>query len=114
MPECSRAVENESGLVDEEERITLFVSVTMACIRYVEISVRSSVSVSGDFVGNGRESKQTGDFGADEECTAILQSSTPANMSRRGCMSLRKARAISCYFTVELDLKGNLVETHHL
>lgn len=62
MPEPSRVAENESGLVDGEERITLLVRIIMACIRYVEISVRSMVSVGGDVVGNGRESRRTGDF----------------------------------------------------
>jgi len=62
VPESSRAAENKSGLVDGEERITLLVRIIMACIRYVEISVRSMVSVGGGVVGNGRESSRTGDL----------------------------------------------------
>jgi hypothetical protein len=62
VPGSSRAVENESGLVDNGERITLFMRVIMACIRYVDISVRRTVSVGGAVIGNGRESRRTGDF----------------------------------------------------
>jgi hypothetical protein len=58
VPGSSRAAEKES--VNDKEHTTLFVSVIMACSKYVEIRVRSIVSVGGDMIGNGRESRWTG------------------------------------------------------
>lgn len=45
MLDSTRAVKNESGVVvvDDEEDIAICVKEIIACIRYVEISVRSSV-----------------------------------------------------------------------
>jgi hypothetical protein len=52
-------VENESAvtIVDDEEDIAICVKEIIACIRYVEISVRSTASSGECSIGNGRESR---------------------------------------------------------
>jgi hypothetical protein len=52
-------------IVDDEEDVEIRVKEMIACIRYVEIGVRSTASASECIIGNGRKSRQTGDFGVE-------------------------------------------------
>jgi hypothetical protein len=88
VPDSTKAVENESTViaVDDEEDIALCVKEIIACIRYVEISVRSTASVGGGIIGNGRESRRTGDFEVEAQWADALGSGTPSRANRRACM----------------------------
>lgn len=55
--EPRKVVGNEFGVVDDEEDIVMCVRDIIACIVYVEISMRSTVSASGNIISSGRESR---------------------------------------------------------
>lgn len=86
----------------------------IACIRYVEISVRSATSAWGGIVGSGRESRRTGKFEGGTDWADTSESGTLSKASRRACMLPRKGRVVLCYFTVELNSQENSFITHHL
>jgi hypothetical protein len=88
VSDSTRAVENESVeiIVDDEEDMAICVKEIIACIRYVEISVRSAASSGECIIGNGRESRRTGDIEVEVQWADALGSGAPSKASRRACM----------------------------
>jgi hypothetical protein len=76
-------MENESSVVIvDDEDIAMCVKKIIACIRYIETSMRSTVSAGGGIICSRRESRQTGDFEVGAEWANNLGSGTPSKVSR--------------------------------